>query len=373
MKIGVLVINFGEPAEPTLETVRTYLERIFLQNMSLEHHLSDDAVHRRMRQLAESRAPGLVEEYQAIGGSPLNAQAVVRAQALHGLLEARGWDVRTYAAFQFTEPFIDEVVARARADGVETLVALPVYPLCGHSTTVAALDAVQRSLDDLGWAPEFVAISGWHDEPGYLSMRVDHIRAYLEREGLDLQDPDTILYFSAHGTPVKYLDDGSRYDRYVEEHCRTLARALGHVRYAVGFQNHANRGIVWTRPDNEDRIETLTEKRLVVDAVSFLHEQSETLAELDHELREFVEGLGKEMYRIPVPHDDARVPVLLADLVARALAAHGGESTNLSQCRCRAVADTWCTNGRRDLPPSPYVPEPGEAGRMAAAPSGGHG
>lgn len=356
-RIGVLVINFGEPADPTVDTVRTYLERIFLQNMSLEHHLVDDARHHRVRQLAEARAPGLVEDYEAIGGSPLNRQALARTEALHDLLTGRGWDVRTYGAFQFTEPFIGEVVARAKDDGVETLVALPVYPLCGHSTTVAALDTVQAALDALDWHPEFVAISGWHDEPGYLSMRVDHIRAYVEREGLDLEDPDTVLYFSAHGTPVKYLNEGSRYDRYVEEHCRAIARALGRVRYAVGFQNHANRGVVWTQPDNEDAIEALAETHLVVDPVSFLHEQSETLAELDIDLRAFVEGLGKTMHRVPVPHDDPRVPVLLADLVARALAANRGASTNLSPCRCRGAAGTWCTNGARDLAPSPYVPD----------------
>lgn len=355
MRIGLLVINFGEPSEPTLEAVQPYLERIFLQNTSLESH-EGDAARARVRQLAAARAPGLVEEYEAIGGSPLNEQAVAQADAIHALLRDRGWDVRTYAAFQFTEPFVGEAVARAKEDGVETLVALPVYPMCGHSTSVAALDAVQRALDELDWHPPFVGVSGWHDEPSYLAMRVEHIRRWVAEQGLDLNDPDTILYFSVHGTPVKYLSEGSRYDRYVEEHCRAIARSLGHVRYAVGFQNHANRGIVWTQPDNEDRIETLTEKRLVVDAVSFLHEQSETLAELDHELREFVEGLGKEMHRVPVPHDEPRVPVLLADLVARAVAAQRGERTNLAPCRCRAVPGTWCTNGTRDLPPSPYVP-----------------
>lgn len=354
MRIGVLVINFGEPAEATTEQVQAYLERIFLQNTPLERHEGTAALA-RARQLAAARAPSLVEEYHKIGGSPLDAQARAQAEGLEAVLKDRGWDVRTYAAFQFTAPYVDEAVARARKDGIETLVALPVYPLCGHSTTVAALGQVRQALDDLEWNPPVVALSGWHDEPGYLAMRVAHIRRYVEARGLDLDDADTLLYFSVHGTPVKYLNEGSRYDRYVEEHCRAIARALGHVRYAVGFQNHANRGIVWTQPDNEDRIRTLTETHLVVDAVSFLHEQSETLAELDHELRAFIENEGKHLHRVPVPHDDASLPVLLADLVARTLAAGRGESTNLTPCRCRALAGTWCTNADRDLPPSPYV------------------
>lgn len=357
MKIGVIVINFGEPEEPTVENVEAYLERIFLQNASLESDV-DEARLARTRQLARARAPALVEEYESIGGSPLNAQAEAQALALERELEARTWDVHVYSAFQFTSPFVPEAVARAREDGVEALVGLPVYPMCGHSTNVAALDAVSAALDELAWAPRFVGLSGWHHHPAYLSLRVDHIRAYLEAQGLDLEDPDTLLYFSVHGTPVRYLSDGNRYDRYVEEHCREVARRLSTRRYGVGFQNHADRGIPWTRPDNEDATEGLEETKLVVVPISFMHEQSETLAELDDELRAYAEGLGKSFHRVPVPHDAPRFPRFLADLVAESLAADddGGTGT-LSPCRCRPDAGTWCTNGARDLPPSPYIPE----------------
>ena len=36
MKIGVLILNFGEPENPTLEEVIPFLERIFARNASLE-------------------------------------------------------------------------------------------------------------------------------------------------------------------------------------------------------------------------------------------------------------------------------------------------------------------------------------------------
>jgi len=365
VRIGVLVINFGEPAEPTLETITPFLERIFLQNASLENHL-DEAFLARARKLAMDRAPGLLEEYQAIGGSPLNAQSDEQARLLHEALEGGGWDVHTYSVFQFTDPFVAEGVARAREDGVELLVGLPVYPMCGHSTNVAALDDVRRAMDEMGWDIPFVGLSGWHSDPDYLAMRVDHIRGFVEANGLDLRDPDTLLYFSAHGTPIKYLRVGNRYDRYVEEHCRDIAEALGADRHAVGFQNHTNRRILWTQPDNEPLIESLTETNLVVDAVSFIHEQSETLAELDHELNEFIEEQGKTLYRVPVPHDDPRFIGVLSRLVRSAVEIHGGGATALTPCRCSP--GSWCTNGARDLPPSPFISPDAEA---AEAESGG--
>jgi ferrochelatase len=355
-RIGVLTVNFGEPDEPALEQVQAYLERIFLQNVDLESHRAEAAVT-RARQLAAARAPGLVEDYRAIGGSPLNAQADAQAAALQRTLEGRGWSVRTYSAFQFTAPSIADRIERARDEGVERLIVVPVYPLCGQSTTVAALSRAWEAARARDWAPRFEGIAGWHHAPAYVSLRVDNIRGFADARGLDLNDPDTLLYFSVHGTPIKYLHEGNRYDRYVEEHTRDIATRLGVAeRYAVGFQNHTNRKIDWTQPDNEDRIAKLPERRLVVVPIAFVHEQSETLAELDRELRAFIEGSGKEYHRVPVPHSDPRLIDVLAELVTRVVSAPATSRGGLQPCRCSRLGGTWCTNGARDLPPSPYAP-----------------
>jgi len=232
--VGVLMINFGEPEEPTPEHVEPYLERIFLQNGGLEGQ-SDEAAVNRARELARRRAPGLIEEYEEIGGSPLNAQADAQVVAVEQALSDRGWNVRCYSAFQFTDPSIADRLARAREDGVEKVIVLPIYPICGQSTTVAALQTVERALDEMDWSPEWASVSGWHDHPDYEGFRARHVAEYVEAKGLDLQAEDTILYFSVHGTPVKYLDEGNRYDRYVEEHTRKIAARLGVDRYAVAL------------------------------------------------------------------------------------------------------------------------------------------
>jgi ferrochelatase len=352
-KIGVVVVNFGEPDEPVLDKVQPFLERIFLQNGGLE---PDESVRARARQLASDRAPGLIEEYLSIGGSPLNRQAEAQASALEEELRGRGWDVRTYAAYQFTDPSVADRVREARADKVETLVALPVYPICGQSTTVAALESVRGALGAEGWRPRFVGVSGWHHHPAYARLRVQNVRSFLAEHDLDVTDPDTLLYFSVHGTPIKYLEEGNRYDRYVEEQCREIASALGTERYGVGFQNHTNRRIAWTQPDNEDRIREAGEGRLVVVPISFMHEQSETLAELDQEMKGFVEGLGKEFHRVPVPHDEEAFTAFLADLVQGLVTGPETAPVPLARCRCAPLEDVWCTNGARDLPPSPFGP-----------------
>jgi hypothetical protein len=86
-----------------------------------------------------------------------------------------------------------------------------------------------------------------------------------------------------------------------------------------------------------------------------MKEQSETLSELDRELREFVESLGKELHRVPVPYDDGAFTDYLADRVEELLSEEPGRSGSLSRCRCCPAPRVWCTNGSRELPPSPFA------------------
>jgi ferrochelatase len=348
VKVAVLVVNFGEPENTTLEEVTPFLERIFQANAPLEGSRIEAARGARSRELAAARAPVLVETYRAIGGSPLNAQSRAQSAALEAELRRRGADARCHAAFQFTPPTPDEAIRMALAAEPDALVALPIYPLCGASTTVAALAAVERAARDAGWTHGVLEIGGWHLHPDYLPLHADHVRRFCAEEGVDLRDRRTALLFSIHGTPVKYLEGGSRYDRYVEESCAGIARGIGVARYHLGYQNHTNRPVEWTKPDVDEVVRMLDGDRVVVIAPSFMHEQSETLSELDHDLRAVAEERGLSFHRVPVPHLDPRFIAVLADVVqARLDAGHRCGDVKLRRCVCRAGGHARCTNGLR--------------------------
>jgi protoporphyrin/coproporphyrin ferrochelatase len=313
MKTAILLLNFGEPEHATMEEVVPFLERIFNLNVSLEAAGAEEA-RARSRRLAEARAPGLIEEYELIGGSPLHTQAREQGELLEAELRRRGHEVVVILGMQFTEPFIAAAVKQARGAGADRIVALPVYPLCGPSTTVAAVERVEAELAQQLWSVPVHKVTGWHRHPAYLKLRADAIRQVLQANELSLDDPRTKLVFSAHGTPMKYIREGSRYDIYVRDFCADLARAVGAPEYVIGYQNHTNRPIDWTQPDVEKVIAEIDADRVVVDAVSFMHEQSETLAELDHELREEAEERGLGFFRVPIPHVAPEFIAVLADL-----------------------------------------------------------
>ena len=347
MRTGIVLLNFGEPADPTPEEVVPFLERIFLLNADLGRGRSEEARRARARELAESRAPGLIEEYEEIGGSPLNAQCFRQAELLQAELRRRGHEATCYVGMQFTDPFVRHAVAQAHRDGVERLVGLPVYPLCGKSTNLAALDQMNGAVKELEWDVDVREITGWHRHPEYARLHGRHVRDFLHERDVDLHADGTRVVFSAHGTPVKYLEDGPRYVKYVEEFCRLLARELGiGDAYDLGYQNHTNRpGVEWTSPDVEDVVAKVRADEIVVVAVSFMHEQSETLSELDVELREEAEERGLTFHRVPVPYDDPGFIGVLADLsegLIREIPALG--EMLLKGCLCRTNPNTYCLN-----------------------------
>ena len=348
MRVGVVLLNFGEPENPTLDNVTTFLELIFQANAPLEGNAIEPSQQARSLEMAAARAPELVQVYREIGGSPLNLQAREQAVALEEALQQRGREATCRVAFQFTPPFPAEVVRDTLNEGAERLVALPVYPLCGPSTTVAALATLEHGAHAAGWREGVLEIGGWHLHPDYLPFHTDHVNESCDSWGVDLHDPRTALLFSIHGTPVQYLEGGSRYDRYVEESCAGVAGGLRVERYHIGYQNHTNRPIEWTKPDVEQVIEELDADRVVVVAGSFMHEQSETLMELDHDLREISEARGLAFYRVPIPHVHPRFIKVLADLVEERIDERGvGATVRLRRCVCRPGGSARCTNGLR--------------------------
>jgi protoporphyrin/coproporphyrin ferrochelatase len=352
MKTAVVLLNFGEPEHASMAEVVPFLERIFALNMSLESASSEEA-RARARRLAEARAPGLIEEYALMGGSPLHAQARLQAEMLEAELQRRGHDVAAVLGMQFTEPFIADAVEQARAAGAERVIGLPIYPLAGPSTTVAALERLAADMKRQLWSAPLYAITGWHRHPRYRELRAAAIRHVLDAHGLSFSDPRTKLVFSAHGTPLKYIREGSRYDVYVRDFCAALAQDVGAGDYAIGYQNHTNRPIEWTQPDVAQVVATIEADRIVVDAVSFMHEQSETLAELDHELKGQAEERGLEFLRVPIPYAAPAFIAVLADVVTpflepalRPAMLPDSPLDGVSWQACRCKAGAACVNAQ---------------------------
>ena len=339
-RTGVVLLGFGEPEGVDLEEVTRFLERIFLANAGLEADVPGGA-ESRSRFLADARAPALTEVYRAIGGSPLMTQLQAKREGLERELARRGLEIPVTLGTQFLTPSIGDAVGWCREHAIERIVGLTTYPVCGRSTTVASLEELSREVEARDSFAEIIGVGGWHAHPGFAAVWVTAIREYAQGEGVQLLEPGSLLYFSAHGTPLKYLER-LPYTEHVEALCSTIAHSLGGVEHVLGYQNHGNRPVPWVEPDNESLMPSLDADQVLVVPISFIHEQSETLSELDQDLADLAKSRGLDFYRVPVPHDAPALLALMADLVEAALDSPGTEL--LRSCNCNPGA--WCTNGR---------------------------
>ena len=336
---GVVLIGFGEPEGTDPAEVESFLESIFLAGASLEPGAPGGA-EARARTLAKARAPGLAETYRDIGGSPLMAQLRAQGELLESELARRGRALPVTVATQFFRPSVAEAVQWACHHDLTSLVAIPTYPVCGQTTTLAALESLACAAREGGLS--VAGVTGWHRHPEFSRLWATHVEDLVEELGVSLTDEETLLYFSAHGIPVKYLEIVP-YTQYVEEACAAVAAALQVERYVLGYQNHRNRPIAWVQPDNEKLLPSLEAERVIVVPISFLHEQSETLGELDQELAAVATSCGLGFHRVRVPHDDPALIGVLADLAEGAL--EPARSPILTRCSCRRTDAAWCTHG----------------------------
>jgi protoporphyrin/coproporphyrin ferrochelatase len=277
--------------------------------------------------------------------SPLNAQSKKQTRMLEGELRRRRYHVDAYLGLLNGRPKIAEAVSAAHREGVERVAVLPLFPICEQTTTITALDAVQAAMANREWEPAYREITDWHRHPDYYRIQADNIRAYSVREGLELHSTETTLLFAASGTAKKHLKSGPRYVAYVEEVCRGIARELGRSDYVIGYQTPADAKGPWTSPTIGAAIKKASGRRLLVVPVSHMEEQLATLRGLDKDLRKAAEKKGLTYYRAPIPHESVRFVTLLADLVEDLLRPEPimGD-LNLRRCLCRGTIQAFCLN-----------------------------
>ena len=274
------------------------------------------------------RAPKSAEGYQAIGGgSPLLRITRDQAAALRAALADRGVDANVYVGMRYWKPFTEDAVAALRADGVTDLIVLPLYPQFSISTSGSSLRLLEDMMDaDPGLASlRHAVVPSWYWRDGYLDALASLIDADLAR----FPDPASVeIFFSAHGVPVSYVNDGDPYQAEMEDCVRLVmdrVRARGRSNHhTLAYQSRVG-PVEWLTPYTDVKIRELGAagvKSLLAVPISFVSEHIETLEEMDCEYRTTALESGIVHWgRVPALNTDARFIGDLADLVLEKLPA----------------------------------------------------
>jgi len=333
-RVGVLLLNLGGPER--IQDVGPFLYNLFSDPEIIR--LPNPALQKPLAWLISTLRSGKSREaYRSIGGgSPLRRITEQQARELQSSLRQRGVEATTYVAMRYWHPFTESAVGDIKADGVDEVVVLPLYPQFSISTSGSSFRELQRLRQA---DPDFRrlpirCIRSWYDHPGYIEAMASLIATQI---GTSEDPAGAHVFFSAHGVPKSYVEEaGDPYQREIQACARLIMQRLeaklGHGNPStLAYQSRVG-PVEWLRPYTDDALRELGEagvKDLVVVPISFVSEHIETLEEIDIEYREIATEAGITNFRrVPALDTDPTFIRGLADLVQEAMA---GPEVNLDQ------------------------------------------
>ncbi|MDO5058966.1 MAG: ferrochelatase [Neisseria sp.] len=303
-KTAVLLINLGSPDAPTAEAVRPYLARF----------LSDQRVVELPKTLWQLILRGLILPFRpkasAHGyskiwlheGSPLAVYTEKQAKLLAAALPE---NIIVRHAMSYSAPFVGEVMAELKAEGVSQLLAVPLYPQYAASSSGAALDKVFETMLQQRNMMSLRTVRGFHNHPAYIEALREQVARYWQEHGRGEK-----LMMSFHGIPQAQYDNGDPYPDECRETARLLAAALGigENDYIVSFQSQFGKA-KWVGPSTQDLFGSLPKQgveKLDVICPAFVADCLETMEEIALAGREqFHEAGGRQFHYIPCLNDNA--------------------------------------------------------------------
>ena len=324
-RVGVLLLNLGGPER--IQDVGPFLYNLFSDPEIIR--LPIPSLQKPLAWLISTLRSGKSQEaYRSIGGgSPLRRITEHQARELQSSLRQRGLEATSYVAMRYWHPFTESAVSDIKADGIDEVVVLPLYPHFSISTSGSSFRELQRlrqNDSDFRRLP-IHCIRSWYDHPGYIDAMAGLISKQIEA----CDDPaQAHIFFSAHGVPKSYVEEaGDPYQREIEACTRLiierLEERLGHANpHTLAYQSRVG-PVEWLKPYTEDALRDLGAQgvnELVVVPISFVSEHIETLEEIDIEYREIATESGISHFRrVPALDCDPTFIKGLTDLVEEAI------------------------------------------------------
>ncbi len=340
-RVGIVLFQLGGP--DSLEAVEPFLLNLFLDPDIIP--LGPFGLLRRpiAKLISSRRCIPVAGKYGQIGRrSPIGT--LTERQRLR-LVEALlpHIDPVAVVAMRYWHPFTVEAVDMLhKAEPLDEIVLLPLYPHYSYATTLSSLKEWRRVADQVKWGQPAGklterTIDNFHDHPLYIQALVQRIGSVLR------QFPDSSrihLVFSAHGLPMSLVEKGDPYPKQIEETVRLVCE-LGAKQYPGWPRTHllcyqSRVGPAkWLQPALTGTIERLGHegvKEMLVVPISFVTEHIETLHEINIEGREEAEKQGIERFRMmPAVGDSPLFIAALKDLVLKAVGIQAcGSSGRLS-------------------------------------------
>lgn len=300
---GILLIQLGTPDAPTSSALRRYLRQFLGDHRVIEINrilwwfiLNLFILPTRPKQSAAKYA----RIWDDKTGSPLLHYTKLQAD----LLQKQFPNIPVRFGMQIGNPPLEDVVNQMIAEGIDKIIALPMYPQYSATTTASATDSLFKALMKVRRVPAIRVVPPYYDHPAYLDAMAALVKEELEK--LDWE-PDHFIY-SFHGIPQKYAQRGDPYATHVVRTTRGLQQRLNlpKGKFTQTYQSLFGRD-EWLKPYTDDTLEKLAKKgirKVFVMLPGFTADCLETIDEIGHESQEhFLEAGGEKLHQCKCLND----------------------------------------------------------------------
>ena len=320
-RTGILLCNLGTPDAPTAAATRRYLAE-FLSDprvVEIPAVIWKPLLHGVILRTRPAKSAAKYRTVWTPEGSPLAVWTEKQAKLLRGWLGEAGHNVLVRPAMRYGNPSIASQLDAFKAEGVNRVLVLPLYPQYSATTTASVIDAVNAWADGVRAIPELRFVNDYHRHPGYIAALAASVRKQWQQDGRAGK-----LVMSFHGIPERNVRLGDPYERQSRETGRLLAAALGlaEAEYLVTFQSRFGKA-KWLEPYTEPSVIALAQqgvKHVQIMCPGFPADCLETLEEINQEVREaFVHAGGQQFDYIPCLNDQPDWISALRDLALQPL------------------------------------------------------
>ena len=288
MKRGILLLNFGGPAE--LKDVRPFLYRLFSDKVIID--LPTPFRQTLAHFIAFTRAATTRKMYAQIGGG--SPQLKWTNAQLTEIQNQLGSNIKVTVGNLTSAPDIGPALKDLKDWGAEKVVFLPLFPQFSTTTIGACYQEVDKVLAKMNWQPrEQVRIKGFPDHPKYIEL----LRQTINESLATVAGKEVHVLFSAHSLPLTIIEKGDPYPAEIQKTIVAITSDLT-VPWSLAFQSRSGKR-PWLEPYTDDEIRKLAAsgvKTLIVVPISFISDHIETLYELDLTYQDVAKKAGVENY-----------------------------------------------------------------------------
>jgi len=287
-------VNFGGPRD--LNEVAPFLIELLCDRKVIRTKLPAIIHEWLFKKIAIKRALKVSHDYEKIGGrSPIYFDTETMREALSDQLQARVFTFHRYLIATHADSL--KAIETSSADQIRVI---PLFPQFCSATTGSIIDFFEknltaRALSKLNW------IKSYATDPGFVQSWQMKISQFLTTH--NLMEEETVMLFSAHGIPKKFVNQG---DPYEKETMLSFNAIMKHFPQAIGrlsYQSKFGPG-EWLRPYTNEVSKNILDwhkgrKHVVFIPVTFTSDHIETLFEVDYLYLPLIRENNLYAYRCP--------------------------------------------------------------------------